>query len=38
VKNQDGSPTVNLYVCTVSGGSFTPAVGDFTYKISMAQD
>jgi hypothetical protein len=38
VKNQDGSPTVNLYVCAVSGGAFTPAVGDMTYKISVAQD
>lgn len=38
VKNKDGTPSVNLYVCAVSGGTFTPAVGDLTYKPSMAQD
>lgn len=38
VKNQDSTATTNLYVCAVSGGSFTPAVGDLTYKISVAQD
>lgn len=38
VKNQDGSPTVNLYVCAVSGGAFTPAVGDLTFKTAVALD
>ena len=38
VKNKDTTPTVNLYVCTVSGGTFTPAVGDLTYKLGVAQD
>lgn len=38
VKNKDTAPTVNLYVCSVSGGSFTPAVGDLTYKLGIAQD
>lgn len=38
VKNQDGAATLNLYVCAVSGGTFTPAVGDLTYKIPVAQD
>lgn len=36
VSNKDG--TNNLYVCTVSGGTFTPAVGDLTYKLSVLQD
>jgi len=38
IKNQDGTPTLNLYICAVSGGTFTPAVGDLTYKVSVAQD
>jgi hypothetical protein len=38
IKNQDGTASVNLYVCTVSGGTFTPAIGDLNYKISVAQD
>lgn len=38
VKNKDGSPTVNLYVCAVASTTFTPAVGDLTYKLGIAQD
>ena len=38
IKNGDGAATVNLYVCAVSGGTFTPAVGDLTYKLSVSQD
>lgn len=38
VKNQDGSPTTNVYICTVSGGTFTPAVGDLNYKPALALD
>jgi len=38
VKNQDATPTVNLYVCVVSGGTFTPAVGDLTFKTALSQD
>lgn len=36
ISNKDN--TTNLYVCVVSGGTFTPAVGDLNYKISVAQD
>jgi hypothetical protein len=38
VKNKDSVATVDLYVCAVAGGTFTPAVGDLTYKLEMAQD
>lgn len=38
VQNQDSPGTQNLYICTVIGGTVTPAVGDLTYKISIAQD
>lgn len=38
VNNKDGAATTNLYVCSVSGGTFTPAVGDLTYKIAIVQD
>jgi hypothetical protein len=38
VKNQDSGATQNLYICAVSGGSFTPAVGDLTYKVSVVND
>lgn len=38
VHNNDGATTTNMYVCVVSGGSFTPALLDMSYKISIAQD
>jgi hypothetical protein len=39
ISNKDTPTTTqNLYVCAVSGGSFTPAVGDLSYGISLAQD
>jgi hypothetical protein len=36
--NKDSPLTANLYICVVVGGSVTPAVGDLTYKVGMAQD
>jgi hypothetical protein len=38
IQNHDASPTVNLYVCIVSGTTFTPAVGDLSYKVKVLQD
>lgn len=38
IKNQDSTPSINLYVCAVAGGTFTPAVGDLFYKPAIAQD
>ncbi len=38
VKNRDASPTANLYVCAVSGGTPTLAVGDFLVSLRLSQD
>jgi len=32
-QNLDGTPGTNVYVCFVSGGAFTPAVGDLSFTI-----
>jgi len=37
-KNLDGTATQNLYVCLVSGGAFTPAVGDLSLTLSGVLD
>jgi hypothetical protein len=39
VKNQDGTPTTNLYVCIVANAAVTPgSTTDLVFKINLAQD
>lgn len=38
LRNKDVPPTANLYICAVSGGAFTPAVGDLVLKIAGVVD
>ena len=39
VKNQDGTPTTNLYFCIVANGAMTTTTTtDITFKVGIAQD
>ena len=38
MQNKDASPGQNLYICMVSNGTFTPAVGDLRFTISGIVD
>lgn len=38
VQNHDTPTTANLYICAVTGGTFTPAVGDLNYRVEVAVD
>lgn len=39
VRNQDATPTANIYVCLVTGTAFTPAsTSDITIKVGVSQN